>query len=78
MTDTSLADVLEPVPESDTSPADISGTEGTNDTEDASGTEDANGNALSQSHGECKRYGDKQSEGADSTDTDTDQGEIIP
>ena len=41
MTDTSLADVLEPVPESETSPADISGTEDTSNTEDTNGTEAA-------------------------------------
>ena len=42
MTDTSLADVLEPVPESETSPADISGTEDTNGTEAASTDTDTN------------------------------------
>ena len=46
--------------------ADTGGTEDANDTEDANGTENANGT------------GDKQSEGADSTDTDTDQGETTP
>ena len=66
MTDTSLADVLEPMPESETSPADISGTEDTSSTEDASGTEDASSTE------------DAQAEGADTTDTDTDQEEITP
>lgn len=43
MTDTSLADALEPVPESDTSPADMNSTEDTG-TEDSSTQEETEGN----------------------------------
>ena len=58
--------------------ADTGGTEDANDTEDANGTEDANDTEDANGTENANGTGDKQSEGADSTDTDTDQGEIIP